>query len=133
MEEGGVVRLPEGEERHVRKVLRGRSGDAIEVVDADHRLFLAELGEGREAVVREEIPVPVDGGVEVELYQAVPKWRHMDLVVEKAVELGVTAISPLETERGIVRLKEGGKLKRWRRVAEAAARQSLRLRVPQVR
>jgi 16S rRNA (uracil1498-N3)-methyltransferase len=113
--------------------LRGRSGDVIEVVDADRRLFVAELGEGREAVVREEIPVPVDGGTEVELFQAVPKGRHMDLVVEKATELGVTGISPLVTERGVVRPKERGKLHRWRRVAEAAARQSLRLRVPQVR
>ncbi len=133
VEEGSVVRLPESEERYVRKVLRGRSGDAIEVVSAARRLFLAELGERREALVREEIPVPVDGGVEVELYQAVPKGRHMDLVVEKAVELGVTGISPLVTERGVVRLTERGKLHRWRRVAEAAARQSLRVRVPPVR
>jgi len=63
----------------------------------------------------------------------VPKGRHMDLVVEKATELGAGRVVPLATERGVVRLKEGdGKVRRWRRVAEAAARQSLRLRVPEV-
>jgi 16S rRNA (uracil1498-N3)-methyltransferase len=63
----------------------------------------------------------------------VPKGRHMDLVVEKATELGVSRIVPLSTERSVVRLLEGdGKARRWRRVAEAAARQSLRLRIPEV-
>ena len=55
----------------------------------------------------------------------------MDLVVEKATEVGATRIVPLLTERGLVNPREG-KLGRWRRIAEAAARQSLRLRVPQV-
>jgi 16S rRNA (uracil1498-N3)-methyltransferase len=57
----------------------------------------------------------------------------MDLVVEKATELGVSRVVPLSTVRGVVRISEGdGKVLRWRRVAEAAARQSLRLRIPEV-
>jgi 16S rRNA (uracil1498-N3)-methyltransferase len=71
------------------------------------------------------------GEVEISLYQAVPKGGRMDLVVEKATEVGATRIVPLLTERGIVNPREG-KVGRWRRVAEAAARQSLRLRVPEV-
>jgi 16S rRNA (uracil1498-N3)-methyltransferase len=55
----------------------------------------------------------------------------MDLVVEKATEVGATSIVPLLTERGVVNPREG-KVNRWRRVAEAAARQSLRLGVPEV-
>jgi 16S rRNA (uracil1498-N3)-methyltransferase len=55
----------------------------------------------------------------------------MDLVVEKATEVGATRIVPLLTERGLVRPRDA-KVGRWRRVAEAAARQSLRLRVPEV-
>jgi 16S rRNA (uracil1498-N3)-methyltransferase len=55
----------------------------------------------------------------------------MDLVVEKATEVGVTSIVPLLTERGVVSPREG-KVGRWRRVAEAAARQSLRLGIPKV-
>ena len=113
------------------KVLRGRTGDALEVVDADRRLFLAELNEGGEASVLEALQAPDEGDLDLTLYQAVPKGGRMDLVVEKATEVGVTRIVPLVTERGVV-TPRGGKVERWRRVAEAAARQSLRLRVPEV-
>ncbi len=132
LETGDVLRLSEEEGHHVYKVLRARAGDRIEVVDGGGRLFVAELLKGREANVVEERSVEGDDG-DVTLYQAVPKGRHMDLVAEKATELGATRIVPLSTERGVVKLSEGdGKVRRWRRVAEAAARQSLRLRVPEV-
>jgi len=130
------LRLSEEERHHVYKVLRGREGDSIEVVDGLGRLFGAELARKGEATLLEERPVAEnDRGAEVEvtLYQAVPKGRHMDLVVEKVTELGVTRVVPLMTERGLVKLPEGdGKSRRWRRVAGAAARQSLQLRIPEV-
>lgn len=134
LESGEFLTLPDDEAYHVRKVLRGRAGDSFEVVDSRRRLFAAELGERAGAVVVEALSVGDEPGAEVALYQAVPKGRHMDLVVEKATELGVDRIVPLATERGVVRLDGGsGKVERWRRVAVAAARQSLRLRVPSVR
>ena len=133
MKPGGAFYVPADEAHHVSKVLRARTGDIFEVVDADRRLFLAELGDGNSATVLEELPVPDEGNARVALYQAVPKGRHMDLVVEKATEIGVERIIPLMTERGVVRLEGAtGKVERWRRVAGAAARQSLRLRVPEV-
>jgi 16S rRNA (uracil1498-N3)-methyltransferase len=122
--------LPENEARHVLKVLRGRTGDALEVVDAGRRLFVAELRGGGEAAILEALETPVDDA-EVSLYQAVPKGGRMDLVVEKATEVGVTRIVPLVTQRGMVEPR-GGKVERWRRVAEAAARQALRMEVPEV-
>ena len=132
LEVGDVLRLPEKESYHVYKVLRGRVGDRIEVVDGAGRLFVAELLKGEQASITEERTAEDDEGA-VTLYQSVPKGRHMDLVVEKATELGVGRIVPLGTERGVVRLEDGaGKVRRWRRVAEAAARQSLRLRIPKV-
>ncbi|MDQ4129001.1 MAG: 16S rRNA (uracil(1498)-N(3))-methyltransferase [Actinomycetota bacterium] len=133
LETGEVLRLSEEEAHHVRKVLRGRSGDRVEVVDTAGRLFVAQLLGGSEATILEERPVAGGKEGEVVLYQAVPKGRHMDLVVEKATELGAGRVVPLSTERGVVRLSEGdGKAQRWRRVAEAAARQSLQLRIPEV-
>ena len=122
--------LPEGEARHVLKVLRGRPGDALEVVDARRRLYVTELRDQGEVVVLEAIETPAEE-VEISLYQAVPKGGRMDLVVEKATEVGATRIVPLLTQRGIVE-PTGGKVTRWRRVAEAAARQSLRMGVPEV-
>ncbi len=130
---GDVLRLPDEEGHHLFKVLRARPGETIEVVDGAGSLFAAELTEGCEATVTQEHTAPEDAGG-VTLYQAVPKGRHMDLVVEKATEVGVGAIVPLATEHGVVRLDRGdGKVERWYRVAVAAARQSQRLRVPEVR
>ena len=126
-----MLELPAGEAHHVLKVLRGSTGDHIEVVDGMSRLFVAELRGGGEAVVLEELATPDDAHFELSLYQAVPKGGRMDLVVEKATEVGATSIVPLLTERGVVNPREG-KVNRWRRVAEAAARQSLRLRIPTV-
>jgi 16S rRNA (uracil1498-N3)-methyltransferase len=132
LETGNVVRLSEEEGHHVHKVLRARAGDRIEVVDGAGRLFVAELLKGREALLVEERPVEGEEG-DLTLYQAVPKGRHMDLVVEKATELGAARIVPLSAERAVVKLSEGEeKVRRWRRVSGAAARQSLRLRVPEV-
>lgn len=134
VEAGERLRLPAGEAHHVRKVLRGRVGDRLEVVDGGGNLFRAELLDGSEVRVLEVLEAPAEGeeGVEISLYQAVPKGGRMDLVVEKTTEVGATEIVPLLTGRGLVSPR-GGKVERWRRVAEAAARQSLRRRVPDVR
>lgn len=134
LETGQNLALPPDEAHHIRKVLRGRAGDGFEVVDSGRRLFAAELGDAGRAVVLDLLESGGQAAAEVALYQAVPKGRHMDLVVEKATELGVTRIVPLATAHGVVRLDNGGgKVERWRRVALAAARQSLRRSVPEVR
>jgi 16S rRNA (uracil1498-N3)-methyltransferase len=133
LEVGDVLSLSKEEAHHLYKVLRAGAGDRVEVADDVGRLFVAELDGERQATLLEERPAAGSGEGEVTLYQTVPKGRHMDLVVEKATELGVTRIVPLSSERSVVRLSDGdGKVRRWRRVAEAAARQSLQLRVPEV-
>jgi 16S rRNA (uracil1498-N3)-methyltransferase len=133
LEVGDVLSLSKEEAHHVYKVLRAGAGDRVEVVDDARRLFVAELDGGREATLLEERPAARSGEGDVTLYQVVPKGRHMDLVVEKATELGVSRIVPLFADRGVVRLSEGdGKVQRWRRVAEAAARQSLQVCIPEV-
>ena len=132
LETGGALELPEGEADHVLRVLRGREWDLVEVVDGAGRLFVAELRGGRRADVVEELALAGAEDVEISLYQAIPKGGRMDFVVEKATEVGVSTIVPVVAERGVVNPREG-KIGRWRRVVEAAARQSLRLRVPEVR
>jgi 16S rRNA (uracil1498-N3)-methyltransferase len=126
-----LLKLPPDETNHVHNVLRGRNGDFMEVVDGGGRLFTARLRSRGEAAVVEELEAPGGTGVEISLYQAVPKGGKMDLVVEKATEVGATRIVPLLAERGVLK-PSGGKVGRWRRVAEAAARQALRFRVPEV-
>ncbi len=129
-----TLHLSEEESHHIYKVLRGRAGDKVEAVDSVGRLFVAELTGVEEATVLEERATTGAYGETVTLYQAVPKGRRMDLVVEKTTELGVGSIVPLATKHGVAKILEGdGKTRRWRRVAEAAARQALRLRVPEVK
>lgn len=135
LEVGDVLSLSKEEAHHLFKVLRAGAGDTVEVVDGGRRLFVAELVGGREAALLEERP-PAGSREEgkVVLYQAVPKGRHMDLVVEKATELGVSCVVPLSAERGVIKLSQAdAKVQRWRRIAEAAARQSLQLGIPEVR
>lgn len=131
-EVGEVLALPADEAHHIFKVLRGREGEIIEVVTSEQGLMLAEAygdAQSAEAHILEEIATPVARGVGITLYQAVPKAKHMDLVVEKATELGVEHIVPLLAERGEIR-PGSDKVGRWHRLAEAAARQSLRLHIP---
>ena len=67
---------------------------------------------------------------EVTLYQAVPKGRRWDWLLQKATELGVTRVVPLRTERSVVR--GPGNLERWNSIVREAAEQSHRVRWPQV-
>ena len=129
---GDKVLLPEDEARHIFKVLRARKGDRIEVVSPERRVFIAELAGESEAGVLEEVELPGEPAPRVTLYQAVPKGKHMDLVVEKATELGAERIVPLLTDHGEVKPTGESKSARWQRLAEAAARQSLQLRVPEI-
>lgn len=133
LEAESFLTLPEDEAHHIQKVLRAKRGDVFEVVDAARNLFVAELQDGRTATILEKLRGTGEGYFEVTLYQAVPKGKHMDFVIEKATEIGVAGIVPLLTERSIVR--PGGEVKvgRWRRLARSAARQSLQLRVPYIR
>lgn len=124
--------MPEGEAHHVLKVLRGRTSDTFEVVDPNGRLFQAELLGRGEAVVLDQVRVDPPSRSQITLYQAVPKGKHMDLVVEKATELGVDLIVPVVSEHGVVNAGDAGKVERWRRISQSAARQSLQLRVPRV-
>lgn len=122
--------MPTGESRHLFKVLRAGRGDLVEVVGGKGGLFLGRIGDGPAISVVEKL----DAGfqeIRLTLFQSVPKGGRMDLVVEKATEVGATRIVPLLAEHGEVSPREG-KVERWRRVAGAAARQSLRLRLPEV-
>ena len=72
---------------------------------------------------------------ELYLFQGLPKSDKMELIIQKAVELGVHEVIPVATRRAVVKLdrkKEESKLKRWNAIAESAAKQSGRMMIPQV-
>lgn len=131
-------RLEGAERHHCADVLRLGPGEVVTVFDGVGGEARAEIvAVGRDAValrlgaVRRE-PAP---RCEIVLAQAVLKGSRMDLVLQKATELGADGIVPLMTERGVVRLDgealEGRRAK-WQQVALEAAKQCGRNRVPRV-
>lgn len=124
--------------RHIRDVLRLRVGDVIEVVDPEGNIsdveivgFLDEKVTGKviKSYRQEEI-LP-----QVFLFQALPKGTKMGGIVRQATEVGVAGISPILTERVVVKVepdKAAKKVDRWQKIAAEAAKQSHRTLVPKV-
>lgn len=122
--------LDAGEAHHALEVLRLGPGSRITVFDGQGREAMAELGEITHGKARIQIgaetrsaPLPCA----ITLAQAIPKGKTMDLIIQKAVELGAACIVPLISERTIVRLDAGEgaqKAARWREIAIEACKQS---------
>jgi 16S rRNA (uracil1498-N3)-methyltransferase len=135
---GGTLSLPEVQGRHVSQVLRLQPGARLTLFNGDGRDYEGRLaGVGRQPAVivdasGAEEPLPP---LEIHLAVGVSKGERMDHVVQKAVELGVVQISPLFTERGVVRLT-GERLERrmahWRGIVIGACEQSGRRRLPRL-
>ncbi|MBB3190120.1 16S rRNA (uracil(1498)-N(3))-methyltransferase [Halomonas cerina] len=136
---GGDVVLPEGAARHVARVLRLGEGAPLTLFDGAGLEACAVLVEaGRKRVVARVESVTAGGGespLAVHLGQAIAKGDRMDYAIQKAVELGVAAITPLYTEHGDVRLKgerEAKKHAHWKAVVASACEQCGRATLPPV-
>ncbi len=117
-------------------VLRCEVGQPLEVFDAG-RSFEGTLVSIDPATValEGELEGREADALQLVLYQAIAKGDRFELVLQKATELGVSRIVPLETARTVVRVprqKVKAKLERWTRIVEGAARQSGRNDVPEV-
>jgi 16S rRNA (uracil1498-N3)-methyltransferase len=137
--DGGTVRLDADASHHALRVLRLRAGDAVELFDGSGPRWPGRLLDEDPRGASVALDAPVRAGTEspiaLGLAQALPAGDRMDWVVEKAVELGATAIQPLFSRRSLVRLDAARAAKRlvhWRRVAVAACMQCGRDRVPAV-
>ena len=124
--------------KHIAKVLRLRAGDVVQLCD----------GRGNEcdAVIASIAPDAVafstqpwmkarsEPEVSVTLFQCLPKAGKMETIIQKCVELGISAFVPVQSERCVVVLKPPyeGRIERWQRVSEEAAKQSRRGVIPQV-
>lgn len=131
--ENGVVRLAEEDARHASRVLRMKPGDMAEVF-LDERRYQAEILRMDAADVLltlgEELP-STEARLRVTLFQGLPKADKMELVLQKAVELGAEAVVPVAMSRCVVQLdaKDGRKKQeRWQKIAREACKQSGRCR-----
>ncbi|MCU0750805.1 MAG: 16S rRNA (uracil(1498)-N(3))-methyltransferase [Akkermansiaceae bacterium] len=122
------------EARHLSQVLRIKPGETITVFDGMGQRAKAEvLTVSRDLVslklaAPESPPIPLP---EITLAQAIPKGKNMDLIVQKAVELGIARIQPLVTKNTIVQPGEG-KSDKWRRNALEACKQCGQDTLPQI-
>lgn len=130
------VTLEERTGHYVLRVLRLRTGDAVVLFNGDGADYACELMERRDrAVLRvnTRLPAATESRLDLTLVQAVGKGDRMDYSLQKATELGVTAIRPLFSERTEVRL-EGKRLDKrvahWRGVLVSACEQCGRARLP---
>ena len=127
----------EGPALHHLRVARVGPGETVEVFDGRGRAWTAllESMDGSGAVLRLGDLRPAGTRRPVVLIQGLPKGDKLDLVLQKATELGVSAVWPVLTERSVARPKPealGTRHARWQRIAEEAARQSGRAEVPEV-
>lgn len=133
---GKPVLLPEAVSRHALGALRLRNGDAVILFNGDGRDYAGTLGRDGRGVwvdIAERTPVDRESPLEVTLIQGVSSGERMDFTLQKAVELGVTAIRPVMMLRTVVRLDEQKRLRRhahWQGVVMAACEQCGRAALP---
>lgn len=100
----------------------------------DYQCRIASLERGVLLDILSKEVCETEPKTKITLYQGLPKADKMELIIQKCVELGVDRIVAVSTERAIVKLdkKESKKLERWQKIAEAAAKQSGRGKIPEI-
>lgn len=136
---GAELTLPAAGAHHVARVLRMREGAALSVFDGTGQEFRAEITQVRGDDVAVRLAEPLSGTpeppLEITLVQGVCRGERMDWTLQKATELGVTAIAPVLTARSVVRLDERQAQKKrthWRGIVIASCEQCGRSKVPSV-
>lgn len=135
---GGKIMIRGGELHHARDVMHLAAGDAIVVFDGtgkEYHGIIQKVDKERMTVTIKKTAERKSEECRLILIQALPRSDKMDLIVEKATELGVERIIPVTTERTVVRpdkKKENLKVERWRKIALIAAKQCGRTTIPEV-
>jgi RNA methyltransferase, RsmE family len=137
LQPGGEVVLPERAAAHLTRVLRLREGAPCVLFNGDGHDYAARLAAVGKREVRarvlEATPVANESPLHVILLQGIARGEKMDLILQKATELGVAAVVPVHAERTEVRLdaqRAEKRLEHWRSVLESACEQCGRARVP---
>lgn len=134
--ERGHAQITGQDAHHLTRVLRVEAGQKFEISD-NLNVFLAEVETARKDLVRFRIVEKVEAGaplIHTALFAALIKFERFEWLLEKATELGVAEVTPVQTERSEKGL-EGAALKRigrWKRIAREASEQSRRARLPDI-
>ena len=128
----------EGDEAiHIARVLRLEKGDIIEITSGNGHVYKAEIKnvakKSIEVFITEELAITGEPETDVTLFIGLTKGSKLELVIQKAVELGISSVVPVIMERCVVKIKdEDSKTQRFRRIASEATKQCKRSRVPYV-
>ena len=124
---------------HIKNVLRMKCGEDVWISDGGDKEYHCQIEELGEDEVLLHILYAQEPEYElpdkIYLFQGLPKADKMELIIQKAVELGAFSIIPVETKRCVVKLdvkKAAKKVVRWQQIAESAAKQSKRMLIPHV-
>jgi len=136
---GARVELHGSAHEHVTRVLRLGAGDAVTLFNGDGNDYASVIGALRRGAAIIEVqaiaPARAEAPLAVTLVQGIARTERMDLVVQKATELGVAAIQPVAAERSVVKLDAAARAKKrdhWRGIAIAACEQCGRARLPEI-
>jgi 16S rRNA (uracil1498-N3)-methyltransferase len=133
----GIEAVVTGEDvRHIATVLRMKAGEELLLCDGEGTEYAVKITRVERSEIRTEITVQSKRNIQyprITLGQGLPKSDKMDLIVQKATELGVADVVPLVTERAIVKVRDEEKrIARWQKIAREAAMQSSRPDIPKV-
>lgn len=133
------VTITGGDVNHIKNVLRMKIDEELLISngqDKDYYCKIESVSDDEiKAVILDEEFEGTELPTELYLFQGLPKSDKMELIIQKAVELGVKEIIPVATKRCVVKLddkKEASKIKRWQAISESAAKQSRRTIIPEV-
>lgn len=137
--EHDVIKVQGQDVNHIRNVLRQKVGDEIIICNTDkEKNYLCDISKIDKEIVECEIIRELEdfkSNIKVTIIQGLPKKDKMELIIQKAVELGVYDITPVEMERCVVKLQEKDKkkkLERWQKISEVAAKQCDRNFIPKI-
>lgn len=133
------IRILGGDVNHIKNVLRMKPGEEILISSQENLEYTCYIDKLEDEQVTAHIMYVQEAGYELPsklyLFQGLPKGDKMELIIQKAVELGVHQIIPVASKRAVVKLdkkKEEKKIARWQAIAQSAAKQSKRMYVPKV-
>ena len=136
---GASVKLSDNAAAHATRVLRLEISDEIVLFNGDGRDYICAITSIKKsetlAIVKSFVKITNESPLNITLLQGISSGDRMDYTIQKAVELGVTAIVPIITTRSVVKLSNERAEKRlahWQGVVHAACEQSGRAIIPQV-
>ncbi len=138
--ENNIITIIDQDVNHIINVLRMKKDDEIQICNQDTGdNYLTKISGSTKNEVKCEIikklKSTTESNVNITLFQGIPKFEKMELIIQKNTEVGVKKIVPVAMERTIVKLDENvvaRKMERWQKIAEIASKQSMRDCIPHI-